>query len=194
MANRKSRTVKLEKPTLFAVGGIPGVGKSTVAKQIATTFKIKRFTTDNLKLAKQFRRLTAPYRKSGAMFPPSLRRRFYRQLADWGETELRRGRSVVLDATFSNAKLRSVVYRLVKVTNVRPMLIEIIKGELKDAAMISRMRRRHRADHRATPPMVYLTYYRYHAPFPRDWHRISNDGTKAELKKKVTDLLKKTLW
>jgi hypothetical protein len=93
------------RPRLILVGGLPGSGKSTIARALAERSGADCIASDVLRKelagAEPGERLTA---KVGAgVYGAGMTELTYRELLVQAERQLRAGRSVVLDATFGRA-------------------------------------------------------------------------------------------
>lgn len=99
---------------LVLVGGLPGVGKSTVAGGVADRMGAVLFRTDRIHKESAF--LTpdepagAPYRTE--LYDPEVTEATYRALLDDARVTLERGESVVLDASWSDPALRDLAIEL----------------------------------------------------------------------------------
>ncbi len=96
------------RPRLVLVGGLPGSGKSTVARAFAERIGADCLASDVLRKqlagAEPGARLPAPVGEG--IYTPALSALTYRELLVQAERLLRSGRSVVLDATFGRAAAR----------------------------------------------------------------------------------------
>lgn len=92
----------MKSPALVAVAGLPGVGKSTVARMIAHRLDASLIQTDAVR-----KTLVAKPDYSEAETE-----RTYRRMFDLARARLRAGYSVVLDATFFQAEMRKTARAL----------------------------------------------------------------------------------
>lgn len=119
-------------PTLVVVCGLPGVGKTTVAENVAERVDAQLLRTDVV-------------RKDIFPEPEYTReesRRVYRELFDRARETVENGRNVVLDGTFKNAQLRDnavelsesldAEFRLVKVECAEEVVRERIASREDD--------------------------------------------------------------
>jgi predicted kinase len=103
---------------LVLVGGLPGVGKSTVASGLADRMHAALFRTDLIR--KEFAFLgvdepaPAPYRTG--LYEPEVTEATYRALLDDARAALERGDSVVLDASWADATHRDRAIELAAAT------------------------------------------------------------------------------
>jgi aminoglycoside phosphotransferase family enzyme/predicted kinase len=99
---------------LVLVGGLPGVGKSTVAGGLADRMNAAVFRTDLIR--KEFSLLgaeqSAPAAYRRGLYEPEVTEATYRALLDDARAALERGVSVVLDASWSDAALRALAVEL----------------------------------------------------------------------------------
>jgi len=93
------------RPRLILVGGLPGSGKSTIARALAGRIGADCITSDVLRKelagAEPGARLTAEV--GAGVYGAGMTELTYRELLVQAERQLRAGRSVVLDATFGRA-------------------------------------------------------------------------------------------
>jgi len=95
--------------TLTLVGGAPGTGKSTVAGALADRFGLTLVSSDRVRKEQAG---LAPERRSAAswqqgLYSPAWTRVTYNGIVDRAAALLRRGESVVLDATWSDQAQRA---------------------------------------------------------------------------------------
>jgi predicted kinase len=99
---------------MVLVGGLPGVGKSTVAGGLADRIGAAVFRTDRIR--QQFSFLGADEPTAAAYrtgpYEPEVTEATYRALLDDARAVLERGQSVVLDASWSDAALRGLATEL----------------------------------------------------------------------------------
>ena len=105
--------VQFVRPSLVIVCGLPGSGKSTLSKRLRDLFDTKLFMSDDVR-----RELPEYWTQSGSvsygqgMYRPEVRGRVYAHLLNLAREELKKGRSVILDATFTRRKWREEAVRL----------------------------------------------------------------------------------
>lgn len=182
-----------KKPTLFIIAGPPGVGKSTVAKQIGNKLNIKIFSNDKVRWLKGFKKEYKKYRKSNSQYPTRFRKKIYNQLLKFGENEILNGKSIILDATFSREWQRNLAKNLAKEVKAKLVSIDVRLDKLSDEKIIKRFKDRLKKDKKATLPKIYFLYKRYYQPFTKPNFIINNDTTLQNLKKQVQYILKKHL-
>ncbi len=96
-------------PTMICVGGLPGSGKSTVSEALAVSRDAVHLSTDEVRHGLA---ATAGAERDGVtwetgIYAPEVTDRVYRELFDRAEAALREGYSVVLDASWRDARHRS---------------------------------------------------------------------------------------
>ncbi|MFQ5586280.1 MAG: AAA family ATPase, partial [Thermodesulfobacteriota bacterium] len=114
------------RPTVVVVCGFSGTGKTTVATVLAERLGIEPLSSDRI-------------RKALAGIPPEEQRldgfnegiyagafteKTYRELIGRGESSLKEGRSIILDATFSRAAHRRAVVKVAKETGANIHFVE----------------------------------------------------------------------
>lgn len=117
---------KITRPTLWVFCGLPAAGKSTLAAALAGVLGIRVLQSDTIRkhlfgLTPQ-QTVDLPYgrgiytRRAGALT--------YGKLLLAAQAELRRGRSVILDATFSRRRDRREAVRLARSMDAGHILVE----------------------------------------------------------------------
>jgi aminoglycoside phosphotransferase family enzyme/predicted kinase len=96
----------LEKPVILAMCGLPGAGKSTLARALARALSVPVYRSDIE------RRCDPAWPLAAKRYGTAARRRVYARLGDHARSALARKRSVILDATFDQATWRKQVRRL----------------------------------------------------------------------------------
>lgn len=102
-------------PCLFAVGGLPGTGKSTVAAAIAAPACLPVLGSDHLR-----RHLTS------GDYSQAAKRRVYARLRRHAEAVLAGGRGAVVDATFADAEERARLDGIARRRGVEVRWIETV--------------------------------------------------------------------
>ncbi len=118
--------VSFGRPVLWVFCGLPASGKSTVARRVTQALQMTHLASDTV-------------RKEGQDFPddgvvafntgayrPVLRGRVYAKLLNLAQEELRKGRSVVLDATFSSAQWRESAMQLASDQNAGLIFVHCV--------------------------------------------------------------------
>lgn len=94
------------RPVLWVFFGLPACGKSTLARRVAQALFMPLYGSDSVrKQAEDFPDAGVVAFNTG-VYRPVLRSRVYAQLLNLAQDELKKGRSVALDATFSRADWR----------------------------------------------------------------------------------------
>ena len=93
-------------PTLWVFFGLPGSGKSTLAERTAEALSMPLLQSDTVrKEDPDFPQQAVVPFNTGA-YRPVVRGRVYARLLNLAQEEIRKGRSVALDATFSESRWR----------------------------------------------------------------------------------------
>jgi len=114
-----SRDIKETCPVLFITSGLTGTGKTTVARKIMVDYHAHMISTDTVRkelegIAK-FERHHDAY--NTGLYSPEKMRYTYEKITEKAEKQLRKGRNVVLDATFKTRELRDEAKKLSEKTN-----------------------------------------------------------------------------
>jgi uncharacterized protein len=104
--------IQCSRPSIYVFCGLPGTGKSTFATRLGELLDLSLFRSD------QARRDLPEYSHPGPVpfgtgfYRPDMRARVYSRLLALAQHEVKKGRSVILDATFSLRKWREEAVRL----------------------------------------------------------------------------------
>jgi aminoglycoside phosphotransferase family enzyme/predicted kinase len=131
--------VSFSRPKIWAFSGLPASGKSTVARAMARTIKAPHLRSDAIR-----HKLFGSHSSSG--HPPAFntgiyaqvhKRRTYGKLLGQTQAAIDRGRSVIVDATFSRPEYRRELKRLARDRHIRLTFVEcraplaVIKSRLR---------------------------------------------------------------
>lgn len=105
--------IQFARPTLWLFCGLPGSGKSTLAYQIAEANQMQIFSSDRIRKQIQGGEIAITGYGQGE-YSPDRRSRVYAHLLVKAQQELKEGRSVVIDASFSLRKWREEARQLAK--------------------------------------------------------------------------------
>lgn len=106
--------VAFGRPNLWVFCGLPASGKSTLAEMVCGALFMPLFQSDRVRRKDPDfpGEHVVPF--NTGMYQPAMRGRVYAKLLNLAQDELRRGRSVALDATFSDARWREAAVRLAR--------------------------------------------------------------------------------
>jgi uncharacterized protein len=104
-----SRSLKDCKPILFITSGLTGTGKTTVAKKISVDYNAQLISTDSIRKELEgidkFERHHDAY--NTGLYSPEKMLLTYNKIFEKADGFLKKGKNVVLDATFKNEDLRN---------------------------------------------------------------------------------------
>jgi aminoglycoside phosphotransferase family enzyme/predicted kinase len=112
----------LDRPFMIAVGGVIGSGKSTLAAGLGRALAAPVLASDRMR--KREAGLAPTARGEAALYDRQHRDRTYAQLAQGAAEILETGRSVILDATFSQRRWRQLAAATARATNASYLFVE----------------------------------------------------------------------
>jgi len=106
--------LQFSRPTLWVFCGLPATGKSALAAELSEALALVLFQSDKIrKEGKEHDPLQEEIVPFGeGLYRGAMRQRIYAQMFALAQEELKKGRSVILDATFSRAKWRDEARQL----------------------------------------------------------------------------------
>jgi len=131
--------IQFSRPTLWVFCGLPATGKSSLAEALAKTLSISLFQSDRIRKETQLGsdEKVAPFGQGP--YRPGMRQRVYVKLLAVAHETLKRGHSVILDATFSHHKWRHEAWRLTADLDTNLIFVE---GVCKEETIRSRLKQR----------------------------------------------------
>jgi len=114
------------RPVLWVFCGLPASGKSTLAGRVAKALFMPRFASDTVRKQEPDFPHDGVVAFDAGAYRPVLRSRVYAGLFNLAQDELKKGRSVVLDATFSRAQWRESAIRLAKDQKAGLIFVECV--------------------------------------------------------------------
>lgn len=122
--------VRFSRPTIWVFCGLPGTGKSTLAEEVKETFGIPLLRSDQVRRnLPEYRSHPGPAPLGAGVYKPELKSRVYAHMLAMAQDELKKGWSVVLDATFAGRKWRDEVKRLSEDLDVNILFFECASSE-----------------------------------------------------------------
>ncbi len=122
--------VQFARPTLHVLCGLPGTGKSTYAKRLHDIFDIALFRSDKARKGlPEYGAHRGPVPFGTEIYRPEMRGRVYSRLLSMAQDELRKGRSAILDATFSRRKWREEAVRLAEDLDANILFLECASSQ-----------------------------------------------------------------
>ncbi|MEL7833714.1 AAA family ATPase [Fodinibius sp. N2] len=127
------------RPSAIIFMGKVGTGKSTLARHLHKKLSIEYFSTDEIRkrLAGLPLEERTPSTKRDTLYSEKMSEQTYQQLLDKAESNIRAGKSIILDATFSSRSSREKLIKKLTSLNVQLLFVEaqapenIIKQRLK---------------------------------------------------------------
>ncbi len=130
-------TLLFSRPTLWVFSGLPASGKSSLAQRLASTFSMAVYSSDSIRKEKDSRPELVPYGEG--KYAEKRRRRVYTKLLAIAQEKLKKGRSVILDATYSRRVWREEVAQLASDMDSNLIFTEC-EGKLE--TLLSRLKER----------------------------------------------------
>jgi uncharacterized protein len=132
--------IRFGRPTLWIVCGLPATGKSTLAEQLAGVLGLKLLQSDRVRREEPFRHggrgSAEPYGEG--LYRTAMRQRVYSHLLASAQDELKAGRSVMLDATFSLTKWRAEAHQLAQDVDCSLLFLECVSSRESIHARLAR--------------------------------------------------------
>ena len=104
--------VSFGRPMLWVFCGLPASGKSTLARRVADALFMTVLSSDAARKEEADSSELGVVAYNTGAYRPVMRGRVYARLFNLAQEELRKGRSVILDATFSSERWRESAMRL----------------------------------------------------------------------------------
>ena len=155
------------RPTLWMVCGLPASGKSTIAKALAEVHDLNVIRSDVVR-KELFAQGTDP--SAGTDFKAGLYSSHatevtYNQLFSLAQETLKKGRSVIIDATFSRDIQRRAALRMAVQRQAVPVFVEC---RAPDALLAQRLRKRETEPSISDARLIHLERFKQQfAPMPR---------------------------
>lgn len=165
-------------PTLWIFFGLPGSGKSTLAARTAEALFMPLLQSDTVrKEDPDFPKQSVVPFNTGA-YRPVVRGRVYAKLLNLAQEELRKGRSVALDATFSESRWRQAAEDLA--ADLKTGLV-FVECACSPETLRSRLGRRENAQGASDARLHHLedmlgSFEPFMGSFPETHMRINTEG------------------
>ena len=130
--------IQFARPTLWVMCGMPGTGKSSCAKRLREIFDIVLLRSDEVR--KELPGYRGPVPFGTGIYRPDMRGHIYSRLLSMAQEELKNGRSVILDATFSKQKWREEAVRLAQDLDANILFFECVSSMATIRERLSRRR------------------------------------------------------
>jgi uncharacterized protein len=130
-------TLLFSRPTLWVFNGLPASGKSALAQRLANTLFMALYSSDSIRKEKNFHQELVPYGEG--KYTEERRQRIYNKMLFLAQEKLKKGRSVILDATYSRRKWRDEVVQLASDLDSNLIFVEC---ECKHETIKSRLKKR----------------------------------------------------
>jgi aminoglycoside phosphotransferase family enzyme/predicted kinase len=165
------------RPTLVAMTGLSGTGKSTIARRLARAFGARRFASDDVRKDLAGIKGAAPAPWGEGIYRLEWTRATYDRLFALAEAHLSAGASVVLDASFLVAEQREHAAAVAARSGARLVLVETICDEETVAARLAT--RAQRGDSPSDATMA--TYLRQHAAMTANPPRVPHEAVMIQV-------------
>jgi hypothetical protein len=178
LAGRYAQTM-FDRPALILMAGLPGVGKTYLGTRVAKHLNSYHLRSDILR--KELMSVpVGEHRFEGTgrgIYTSNISARTYQEMLDRGRKYLKRGSSVILDATFSFASSRAECRRLAEESGARFLIVNCTCPVKVAIARINR-RKGEFSFSDATPEVYYHIRKNFDA-FERDRHLVTVNTAKS---------------
>jgi uncharacterized protein len=130
-------TLLFSRPTLWVFNGLPASGKSALAQRLANTLSMMVYSSDSIRKEKDPRQELVLYGEG--KYNEKRRRRVYTKMLALAQEKLKKGRSVILDATYAQRVWREEVVRLASDMDSNLIFVECV---CKSETIQSRLKER----------------------------------------------------
>jgi uncharacterized protein len=117
-------TLLFSRPTLWVFNGLPASGKSSLAQRLANALSMAVYSSDSIRKEKDSRQELVPYGEG--TYTEKRRRRIYTKMLAMAQEKLKKGRSVILDATYAQRVWREEVVRLASDMDSNLIFVECV--------------------------------------------------------------------
>lgn len=122
-----SFAVRFSRPAIWVLCGLPGTGKSTYSQRLHEIYDMALIRSDEArKNLPEYRRHTGPVPYGEGIYRKDMRARVYSHMLALAQDEVKNGRSVILDATFSMRKWREEAIRLAEDLDANVLFFECV--------------------------------------------------------------------
>jgi aminoglycoside phosphotransferase family enzyme/predicted kinase len=120
--------LQFSRPTLWVLCGLPATGKSALAERLSQILSLSLLQSDRIR--KEGRNRLSPHEDDAAfgqgIYRVAMRQRVYAKMLAQAHEELKKGHSVVLDATFSQSKWRDAARQLAADLDTNLIVVECV--------------------------------------------------------------------
>lgn len=178
-----------EEPRLIIVSGLPGVGKTHIAKRLAKRWNWFHLTTDVIRKELAGLPIEEHYYGDLKLYSPEMSLKAYKEMLRRAEIYIRAGKGCILDATFNKREPREEAFQLAERLNIKAHYIHFICPE--DAVLQRLQKRSGEVSASDATPEVYFKMKENFEPFePYKPHLIIDTTEDLEvILKKIETLI-----
>jgi len=118
--------LQFSRPTLWVFCGLPATGKSALAEELSEVLSLRLFQSDRIR--KEGKDHLGPQEEivpfDQGIYRAAMRQRVYARMLALAQEELKKGRPVILDATFSRTKWREEARQLATDLDTNMIFVE----------------------------------------------------------------------
>jgi aminoglycoside phosphotransferase family enzyme/predicted kinase len=180
-------------PQLIAIGGLMGVGKSMMARNLANFLHARILSSDQIRGELFPAKSEATYSFAEGVYSPAASRATYEEMIARAGSELERGNPVIVDASFMRISDRSRLAAVGRQYGVRPIFIECILERAETMRRLEK-RLREKSDSDGRPELYGKQFALWEAMRPEENMQHLRVSTEEDPAREARKVLARIQW